>query len=138
MSAPERIGDRRLTLRHVRTVPQPDSCTSAKLFDHLDGLLEQRGRHGEAERLGRLHIDDQLEFGRLLNRQIGRLGAFENLIDVAACTAEQIGYVGTVYDQSATGELSEEINRGQMVFGSERGNPWGLVKGHGIAKDHYR
>jgi hypothetical protein len=45
----------------------------------------------------------------LLNRQIGRLGAFENFIDVAACTAEQIGYIGAVHDQSANGKLSEKI-----------------------------
>ena len=36
-------------------------------------------------------IDHQLKFGRLLYRQIGRLGAFEDLIDVAACTEKQIG-----------------------------------------------
>src|SRR2546429_4694182 len=36
------------------------------------------------------YIDHQFEFGRLLYREIGRLGAFEDLIDVAGCTAEQI------------------------------------------------
>jgi hypothetical protein len=53
-----------------------DSCTAAKLIvDHLDGLREQRERHGEAERLGCLKVDHQIEFCRLLNRQIHRLGA---------------------------------------------------------------
>jgi hypothetical protein len=59
--------------------------------------------------LGSLHVDHQLEFGRLLDWQIGRLGVFEDLVDVAACTVEQIGYIGAVDDQSAIGELSEEI-----------------------------
>jgi hypothetical protein len=70
--------------------PTRDSCIAAKsfLFDHLVGAQQQRGRHGEAERFGRLHVDHELEFGRLLYRQIGRLGAFEDLIDVAACTAQ--------------------------------------------------
>ena len=30
-------------------------------------------RHGEAERLGSLEIDDEIEFGRLLDRDIARL-----------------------------------------------------------------
>ena len=41
-------------------------------------------RHGEAERLGGLEVDDQLELGRLLDRQIGRLGALEDLSGVNA------------------------------------------------------
>ena len=33
------------------------------LFDHLVGDGEQRGRDGEAERLGDLKVDHQLELG---------------------------------------------------------------------------
>ena len=43
-------------------------------LDGLVGTRKQRLRHGEAEHLGGLQIDDQLEFGRLLDRQIGGLG----------------------------------------------------------------
>jgi hypothetical protein len=42
-------------------------------FDHLVGLGGQHLWHAEAERLGGLEIDDQLELGRLLDREIGRL-----------------------------------------------------------------
>jgi len=46
--------------------PQP-TC-SAFSFDHLVGAAEQRERECEAERLGGLEIDEQLEFDRLRNR----------------------------------------------------------------------
>jgi hypothetical protein len=38
-------------------------------FDHLLGANQQLVRDGEAEPAGGLMIDDQLQFGRLQNRQ---------------------------------------------------------------------
>ena len=40
---------------------------TAPLFDRLVGKREQVRRHGDPERLGSLKVDDQLEFGRLLD-----------------------------------------------------------------------
>jgi hypothetical protein len=37
----------------------------SNLFNHLVGNGEYARRDGEAERLGSLQVDDQLEFGRL-------------------------------------------------------------------------
>ena len=49
------------------------TCTLARLFDHLVGDGEQRRRRRETKRLGLSQVDDQLEFGRLLDRDFARL-----------------------------------------------------------------
>jgi hypothetical protein len=41
---------------------------SSASFYHLIGTGEEVGRHGEAERLGSLEIDDELELRVLLDR----------------------------------------------------------------------
>jgi len=75
-------------LQHVRFVPQQPTS-----FDQFSCLYEELVRYRDAKGFCGLEIDHQIELGRLLDRQIGRLGAFENFIDVVACTAEQIGYI---------------------------------------------
>jgi hypothetical protein len=47
------------------------SITSSPVFS-------KARRHGEAERFGGLEIDDQVELGWRLYRQVGRLCAFED------------------------------------------------------------
>jgi hypothetical protein len=51
-------------------------------FDHLVGELLEMQRHVEAECPGRLQVDDELEFGRLQDRQVSRLRALEDLTGV--------------------------------------------------------
>jgi hypothetical protein len=54
-------------------VPTPDMRCSkmASLFDHLVGAREHGRRHVEAKRPGRDEVDDKIELGRLLDREIG-------------------------------------------------------------------
>ena len=54
------------------------------LLDDLVGAGEQRGWDGESRSSGSIEIDEQLEFGRLLHRKIGRLGTFEYFPNINA------------------------------------------------------
>jgi hypothetical protein len=56
----------------------------AVLLDNLVRARQHRLRHSEAKRLGSPEVDDQLEGRRLLDRQIGGLGALEDLSRVSA------------------------------------------------------
>src|SRR5271165_1702060 len=75
---------------------RPDAAVAS--FDDLVGAGEDRLRHGEAERLGGVEIDDQLECRRLLDRQIGRLGALEDLSSINAELAIHVGEAGPIAD----------------------------------------
>jgi hypothetical protein len=63
------------------TLRVADYCVAKGLFDQLVGGSEQRGRNGESKRLGGLEIDDEIEFGRLLDRDIAGLRPAQNLVD---------------------------------------------------------
>jgi hypothetical protein len=70
-------------------------CPS-ELFQNCDAarLLDEACRSAsEAERFRGLEIEEQLEFGRLLDRQISGLCTFQNFVDVGCCAAEIIGKV---------------------------------------------
>src|SRR5262249_23275570 len=79
----------------------------------------------EPERLGSLEIDDQLEFGRLLDRQIGRLVALENPPGIDARPAKGVRNVVAVTAQSAIrGILTKAINPRN---GMPRREPYELI-----------
>jgi hypothetical protein len=63
--------------------PRP-SFRYSSLFDDLVGAGKDRLRHGKTECLRGFHVDHQLEAGRLIYRQIGRLGTVEDLSDINA------------------------------------------------------
>ena len=50
----------------------------AASLDHLVGAGGQAGRHFQAERFGGFQVDQEFEFGGLIDRQVGGGGAIEN------------------------------------------------------------
>ena len=57
-------------------------------FEQLVSPDEQGQRHLDAERRRALQVDQKLDLGRLLNREIGRADAFENPVDVEGRSAD--------------------------------------------------
>ena len=69
------VGFHQLRTRR-RTRPGQLTVIDQYLLDHLVGAGKQRGRHFKAERLGRLEVDHQVEFRRLLD---GKMAGFAPL-----------------------------------------------------------
>jgi len=73
-------------------------------------------RHVEAELLRRLQVDDQLEFRRRLNRQVGRLFAFEDAIDVGCDAPINFDQISPIRQQrAASRENAEGRDRRQAM-----------------------
>ena len=88
------------------------------LLDHLVGAGKQCRRHIEPERLRRGEVDDEVKLGRRLHRQVSRLLALEDAIDVIGRAPVLIGQIRPVGDQAApSDELPTGGNRGQSVTG---------------------
>src|SRR5262245_54253121 len=86
---------------------------AAPLLDHLIGSGEDRRRDGQPEGFGGLEVDDELELGRLLDRQIGGLGTLENLVHVNGSAPVEVKNVRAIRHE-ATGvdmELQGEHRR---------------------------
>src|SRR5258708_4592938 len=89
-------------------------------FDHLVGAAEQRERDDEAEGFRGLEVDDQLDFRRLLDRQVGWLLALENPADICACRMIGVGKVAAVAHQAASRrELASLEDRGHSMAGRQ-------------------
>ena len=64
-----------------------------RLLDHLVGAGEEQGRNRQTERIRGLGVDDQLELGWLLNRQVRRFRPFEYLVQIDHAAPSGIGKI---------------------------------------------
>src|SRR5262249_34662907 len=93
-------------------------CTS--LLDHLVRLEQERRGEGEAERLGRLEVDDQVEFQGLLHGQVPRLGAVQNLVHIGGRAAVQVPQAWPIgQEPTRFHKLPPEGRRWPLVRGGE-------------------
>jgi hypothetical protein len=75
----------------------------ARLLDHLVRLEQERRRDREAQGLGGLQVDDEIELHRPLHRQVPWLGAFRDAIHIVGRAPEQIREARSIAHQAPFG-----------------------------------
>ena len=70
-------------------------CVARCLFDHLVSAQQDRLRHRKTERLGGLDVHDHLVFRRKLHREIARLLAAQNAINISGGATIAVYQVGS-------------------------------------------
>ena len=74
---------------------------SPSSFDHRIGEQQHGLRDAQPECFRGLEVDHEFEFGRPLNRQIARVRALQDAIDVACRLAEPFREIGAIGDEAA-------------------------------------
>src|SRR5437588_10830676 len=74
------------------------------LFDHLIGAAKHGKRNRDAQCLGCPQIDNQLDLGGLLNRQIGGLVALEDASSIVANEPVVFGFTAAIAHEATGGD----------------------------------
>src|SRR5215468_7400743 len=88
---------------------------AGSLLHHLVGDGKKGRGDREAEGRGSLGVDQKAEFGRLLDRQVSRLGAIENLRDKIESYLTEAAYPVVAHQAAFPGVLGLRKYRGNFV-----------------------
>src|SRR5262245_16112810 len=124
------------------------AAPEGRLFDHLVGAREQDRRDIETQGPCRLQVDHELELGPLLDRQIGWLCPFEDLVDEDGGAVPHIFETNRIGEQAThLGHLPESADQRQTVarrclrYPSSRGDESRIIQhedGVGRPRPHQR
>ena len=114
------------------------SCVAVFLFDQLVRAQQDRCRHIEAKRLGGRHIEHGLVFHRQLHRQIGRLLALKDAVDVGGRRRVN-GLFGQAHMQQTAHAsiVPSAVDCGQLVTG-RKGDDRVAMPQRSCARLHHR
>ena len=92
-----------------------------RLFDHLIGAGQQRLRQVEAKRLRSLHVDDEIELGRLLDRDVSWLCPTQNLVNKLSGASKLVSLVRSVRNQTSRfNKLAKHVQGRQSYTDGKR------------------
>src|SRR5262245_13239875 len=91
-----------------------------QLFDYLICLEQEPRGERQAERLGGLEINDQLELYRLFHREVDGLSALQYLVHEGSSTAIYLGEVRPIrHETSRFHPILESVDRRQFITDCE-------------------
>src|SRR5262245_51122782 len=106
-------------------------------LDHLVGEREQRRRNLETERLGGVRIDEKLDLGDLLNRQIGGLAALQDSPGIYAGLPVRFRGAAAIAQQPAgRDELARVEDRDHPMSDRQCSKPAASADVERIGSDH--
>src|SRR5438309_6314353 len=89
----------------------------AHSFDHLVSAYHEGQRHVDAERLGGFEVDDQFKPAGLLDGELGRLGALQDLVHIHRAAPKQVIDVRAICDETTDLDKLQRLGHERQSVG---------------------